>query len=110
MEIQSFESIRLAKTTLFYSDSQILLRYLCFNETLLDAALAPRIHHQLFPMEILYQRDLPEEIISGLKGLGHQMTTEKVWRGFSSITAIGREGNKLVTVNDPIRPGSSSVF
>lgn len=88
----------------------MLLRYLYFNESLWDAVHAPRIHHQLVPMRILYENGLPDEIVTELKAFGHAMEKADEELGFASLTAIGRDGNKLVAVNDPVRRGSSSVF
>lgn len=88
----------------------MLLRYLYFNETLWDAAHAPRIHHQLLPMQLVYENGFPEELVQGLKGLGHDVVENSGESGFASVTAIGRDGNNLVAINDPIRQGSSQVF
>lgn len=85
------------------------MRYLQFNESFWDAVHAPRIHHQLYPMEISFDDELPEEIVTGLKRLGHVMVKAPNI-GFASVTAIGRDGDKLVPVYHPIRGGSSSVF
>lgn len=88
----------------------MLLRYLYFNESVLNAVNAPRIHHQLLPMRIEYEDGLSKELIDGLHKLGHEMHKGPSDMGFASLTAIGRDGNKLIPVYDPRRLGSSSVF
>lgn len=86
------------------------MRYLYFNESLWNAVHAPRIHHQLLPMQIMYEEGLPDQIVTGLQSFGHSMVKANVDLGFASLTAIGREGNKLVAVYDPRRLGSTSIF
>lgn len=58
----------------------------------------------------IYENGLPDEIVTELKAFGHAMEKVDDKLGFASVTAIGRVGNKLVAVNDPVRRGSSSVF
>lgn len=86
------------------------MRYLYFNESLWNAVHAPRIHHQLLPMQIMYEEGLPDEIVTGLQSLGHNTIKANADLGFASLTAIGRDGNKLVAVYDPRRLGSTSIF
>lgn len=88
----------------------MLLRYLYFNESVRDAVRAPKIHHQLLPMRVIYEEGLADEIITGLGAMGHEMVKANFEIGFAAITAIGREGNKLVPVYDARRLGSASVF
>lgn len=86
------------------------MRYLYFNEAVWNAVHAPRIHHQLLPMHVIYEEGLSDEIVAGLSAIGHKMIKGTADHGFASLTAIGREGNKLVPVYDPRRRGSTSVF
>lgn len=88
---------------------QVIMRYLYFNENIRDAVSAPRIHHQLIPMRIEYEPGLSDEIIQGLQKIGHEMHLSPP-DGFVALTAISREGDKLVPVFDPRRLGSFSVF
>lgn len=86
------------------------MRYLYFNESIWNAVQAPRLHHQLLPMQITYEHRLDEDIVTGLESFGHKMSRANSDFGFTSLTAIGRDGNKLVPVYDPRRIGSTSVF
>lgn len=86
------------------------MRYLYFNESVWDAVHAPRMHHQLLPMQIIYEDGLPDEIVTGLQSFGHNMVKANADLGFASLTAIGRDGNKLVAVYDPRRLGSTAIF
>lgn len=86
------------------------MRYLYFNESVWDAVHAPRIHHQLLPMQLQYEKGVPDDIVAGLQSFGHKMVEGTPELGFAALTAIGRDGNKLVPVYDPRRLGSTSVF
>lgn len=87
-----------------------MLRYLYFNETIEEALSSRRIHHQLIPMHIVYENGLDEDIVQGLKKVGHQMIEGPYDSGFSSVTAIGVSDGKFSPVFDPRRQGSSSVI
>lgn len=87
-----------------------MLRYLYFNETLDEALSARRIHHQLIPMQIEYEAGLDEDIVEGLKKVGHKMFEGPYDSGFSSVTAISVSDDKYSPVFDPRRQGSSSVI
>lgn len=89
---------------------QVLLRYLYFNESVIDAVRAPRIHHQLAPMRLEYERGIPDDIVEGLRKIGHVMYESPSDSGFASLTAIGRDGKKLVPVFDHRRKGSLEVY
>lgn len=88
----------------------MLLRYLYFKEDVMTAVRAPRIHHQLAPMRLEYEEGIPDSIIEGLRVIGHQMYKAPSDSGFASLTAIGREGKKLMPVYDHRRMGSSEVY
>lgn len=60
-------------------------------------------------MRIDYEPGVPDGIVQGLQKIGHEMHLSPL-NGFVGLTAIGREGSKLVPVFDPQRLGSFSVF
>ncbi|XP_055301023.1 scoloptoxin SSD14-like isoform X2 [Sitodiplosis mosellana] len=91
------------------SVAYVLLRYLYFNESITDAVTAPRIHHQLAPMQLEYEQGIPDDIVKGLRDIGHVMYEIPPDSGFASLTAIAREGKKLVPVYDHRRKGSIEV-
>lgn len=88
----------------------MLLRYLYFNEPIETAVRAPRIHHQLAPMQLQYEEGIPEDIVNGLRKIGHEMVKSPSDSGFASLTAIGRDGKKIVPVYDHRRKGSLEVY
>lgn len=83
-----------------------MARYLFFNEGLRDAVHAPRIHHQLTPMELEYEHGISEAIVNVLADIGHKMSKTTVTSGFASLTAIRRSDDQLTAIYDPRRPGS----
>lgn len=89
---------------------QVLLRYLYFNESLVTAVRAPRLHHQLVPMELQYEEGFTDDIIDGLSKIGHKMVASPSDSGFAALTAIGREGKRLVPVFDHRRRGSIEIM
>lgn len=89
---------------------KVLLRYLYFNETIETAVHAPRLHHQLAPMQLDYELGIPDYIIHGLHNIGHKMFQSPSDSGFAALTAIGRSGNELIPVFDHRRKGSKSVY
>lgn len=91
-------------------DFQVLLRYLYFKETVEEAVHAPRIHHQLAPMELNYEEGISDEIINGLQKIGHKMVKAPSDSGFAALTAIGRNGKYFVPVYDHRRRGSVEVY
>lgn len=50
-----------------------LIRMLWFGDTIKSAIDAPRIHHQLVPMEVNYEYGILEQVVNGLKAIGHIM-------------------------------------
>lgn len=82
-----------------------------FKETTFEILSAPRFHHQLLPMEIVYEMGVSNHIHTGLEALGHKMVFyPRAEIGITCLTAIGRDGNKLVPVFDPRCAGSTSIL
>lgn len=89
----------------------MLLRHFYFNETLAQAVHAPRVHHQLMPMQLHYEPELNEEVREALLARGHRMTTSVYPGGFGSINAIESDRyGRVQALNDPRREGSLEVF
>lgn len=87
-----------------------IIRHLYFNESLQDAVHAPRIHHQLLPMQIDYEQNFDPALLTGLAAKGHDLFQSPPDSGFASLTAIAREGDKISAVFDPRRQGSAVIF
>lgn len=79
------------------------------NETLEDAVNSKRIHHQLLPMSVVHEKGFNEEILDGLRKLGHNVTEDSPVIGFTALTAISRARGYVEAVYDPRRYGSIEI-
>ena len=50
---------------------QVVLDVLGFGQTLTDSIKLPRLHHQLFPNEVVVEEEFADYYREGLKGKGH---------------------------------------
>ncbi|XP_055680915.1 glutathione hydrolase 1 proenzyme-like isoform X2 [Lutzomyia longipalpis] len=92
------------------SVSYLIMRHLLFNESLMDAMHAKRIHHQLAPMRVDFENGFSEEIIKGFSDRNHEVYEVSPGSGFAALTAISFDGaNRIDAVFDPRRNGSSSI-
>ena len=67
-----------------------------------EAIDAPRIHHQLYPMEVSYEYGVPKPVIEGLKALGHKTSR---YRTRGSIVCALAKFNKTIYANADYRKG-----
>ncbi|XP_045516741.1 glutathione hydrolase 1 proenzyme-like isoform X1 [Pieris brassicae] len=51
----------------------VAIRTLWLGQTIKEAVDAPRIHHQIFPMEVAYQYGVTVDILKGLRRKGHAL-------------------------------------
>lgn len=73
------------------------------KQGLLEAVDAPRLHQEIFPMELSYE--VPGELITQLKEVYGHNTVEM--KGITSaICALSREGDGILGVADGRRGGS----
>lgn len=79
------------------------------NDTLKEAIYAKRIHHQLLPMEVVYEEGYDPEILDGLRQIGHRVTKGVTVIGFTAVTAISRAKGYVEAVFDPRRYGSIQI-
>ncbi|XP_051160453.1 scoloptoxin SSD14-like isoform X2 [Leptopilina boulardi] len=78
----------------------VIARFLWMGNSLKESVDAARIHHQLFPMKVIYEYGIEKLIIDGLKKLGHQ--TMRYKNHGSVICAITRE-NETIFANADYR-------
>jgi gamma-glutamyltranspeptidase/glutathione hydrolase len=64
------------------------------------AVAAPRLHHQWFPPDLMYESKLPEALVAGLKARGHAMQI-LTSSSTSHIVARSRDGTGFVGAADP---------
>jgi gamma-glutamyltranspeptidase/glutathione hydrolase/leukotriene-C4 hydrolase len=72
------------------------------GNTIKEAVDAPRIHHQLIPMEVSYEYGVPKQIIDGLKAIGHKTSR---YRDRGSIVCILVKNNNTIYANADYRKG-----
>ncbi|CAG0913347.1 unnamed protein product [Notodromas monacha] len=75
---------------------------LMFSETLMDSTAAARFHHQLFPMEITAEKNFPEDILLGMRMIGHKVNGSE---GFASVVSIAKTPQGWNPVFDPRKIG-----
>jgi gamma-glutamyltranspeptidase/glutathione hydrolase len=84
-----------------------IVRRLEFNQSLADAVGSPRIHHQWIPKALMVEDDMPEEIITKLREMGHAI--EDIPPAQAGATqAVERNADGILTgVHDPRVPGKA---
>ena len=79
------------------------------GDSLEESINAKRIHHQLLPMNVVYEKGYAPEILDGLKNIGHNITEDEYVIGFTAVTAISRARGYVEAVFDPRRNGSFQI-
>lgn len=82
---------------------QTIIRRLDFGQTLSDAVASPRVHHQWRPDRVLAEEAVDQNVLEGLRKLGHKVDTVRTG-GVTQAVGYSVEG-KLVGVHDPRVPG-----
>lgn len=72
------------------------------GNTIKEAVDAPRIHHQLYPMQVAYEYGVPKPIIDGLKALGHKTAR---YRDRGSVICLLARVNNTIYANADFRKG-----
>lgn len=86
---------------------QVFARHIWMNESLKDVLLAKRIHHQLLPMEILYEEGFDQSLADALKEFGHKVVEKKNF--YTYMTAISRVSGHIEACFDLRRGGSTEI-
>ena len=73
-------------TKIITAVAQVLYRMLYLGQSVKQAVDARRLHHQLIPMEILYEEGVTQWMVDGLEKIGHK--TRKSSLGGSIVQAI----------------------
>jgi len=80
----------------------VLLGVLDGRQPLDEAMVGPRLHHQWMPDEIQFHSAVPEEIVIGLRKLGHTVSDKK---GTGIVQAIVVKGGEVTGACDPSKGG-----
>ncbi|CAB3359782.1 Hypothetical predicted protein [Cloeon dipterum] len=76
---------------------QTALRNLWLNQNIKEAIDAPRIHHQVYPMELKYEYGNVDRIVKGLEAIGHVTSR---YTGGSAVNGVARDGQFLTANSD----------
>ncbi|XP_055300761.1 scoloptoxin SSD14-like isoform X2 [Sitodiplosis mosellana] len=87
----------------------VFAKHLWLGESLEDSINAKRIHHQLLPMEVVFEKGYNPEILEGLRQIGHNISEDKPVIGFTAVTAISRANGYVEAMVDPRRYGSIQI-
>ncbi|XP_057374003.1 glutathione hydrolase 1 proenzyme-like [Daphnia carinata] len=79
-----------------------IIRNLWFGETIKEAIDSKRMHHQLFPMSLEYEKGFPARIVSDMMTRGHSVTSKLHGDG-AVVCGIAVEIDGLVYANSDWR-------
>ncbi|MFQ5653904.1 MAG: gamma-glutamyltransferase [Planctomycetota bacterium] len=79
---------------------QVLLNLFVHGLEAQAAVNAPKIHHQCLPDRIAHERELPADVLEGLRGRGHELR-ERSWIGDFQLIAVDRRRSLLLGASDP---------
>lgn len=82
------------------STALVIIRLLWLGENIKEAVDAPRIHHQLFPMEVHYEYGVLKDVVQKLQSLGHVM----IRKTESIVYALQKDEEKIVGTTDDRKP------
>ncbi|XP_037938425.1 scoloptoxin SSD14-like [Teleopsis dalmanni] len=89
------------------SVAQTILRYFMLNQSTDESVHAGRVHHQLAPMAVDIEPDVPQSTRDYLLKVGHHLNYLLPDKAYSALTAIGLKSGKTEPVCDRRRPGST---
>ncbi|KAG5872870.1 Glutathione hydrolase 1 proenzyme, partial [Gonioctena quinquepunctata] len=99
-------------TKITTASSLTIIRHLWFGMDLRSAVNEMRLHHQLFPMQIIFEGDYETkgmDIVNGLEKIGHKYDFKDDY-GFAAVASISKNPltGEVLGVCDDRRPGSVS--
>ncbi|CAG7717359.1 unnamed protein product [Allacma fusca] len=92
-------------TSITTSTTYVAIRNLWFNENIKEAIDAPRIHHQLAPMELQHENRLQDDWVKGLAQIGHKMAPVSL--ASSRVMGVARSTNGVLWANCDFRVACS---
>ncbi|XP_064634499.1 scoloptoxin SSD14-like isoform X2 [Lineus longissimus] len=90
--------------------SYVALRVLYFNETLMEATNALRIHHQWIPNTIVYENKFDQLVLDGLAAKGHAMKQLGANERGSVVQSINTNRGTLYGYADVRKGGCSDGY
>lgn len=80
-----------------------------FKETIEESVNGGRLHHQLAPMHIDTEAQVPIHIRAYLEKIGHVINVSPEGSGFAALTAIGVRTGSPKPIYDHRRVGSTAT-
>lgn len=88
-----------------------IIQHLFMNQTLKDSITSRRLHHQLAPMELLWETNFDYGIVSDLsEKFKHKIKENKPDGGFAAVVGIAQVNGIIEGAFDPRRGGSIEIF
>lgn len=78
------------------------MRTLWFGQNIKEAIDAPRIHHQLYPMEVQYEYGTLQQVVDGLEAIGHKT---KRYNDAGSVICALYNSSSWIQANADYRKG-----
>lgn len=88
-------------STIITTVMQVIMNVIDFGMNIQEAVDAPRIHHQWFPDEILFEkRGLSVDVVENLKAKGHAVVERKGFQGLAEGIIVDREKGMIYGATD----------
>ncbi|XP_023296132.2 scoloptoxin SSD14 [Lucilia cuprina] len=97
-------------TKITTSIATAIMKYLIFNETMHQSINDGRLHHQLAPMRIDAEIEVPINVRNYLTKVGHNLSILPAGSGFAAVTAIGVRTGVPEPFYDRRRVGSTATI
>ena len=91
------------------ANMQMVLNVLEYGMNIGDAAVAPRIHHQWFPDQLLIESGISPDTITLLRKKGQNINFNKYSEGMGSLQTVMSKDGMFYGYSDPRRPGAKAV-
>lgn len=91
------------------ANMQMVLNVLEYGMNIGDAAVAPRIHHQWYPEELLLESGISPDTIKLLRQKGHKINFTSNSSVMGSLQTVMSKDGQFYGYSDPRRPGAGAV-
>ena len=91
------------------ANMQMVLNVLEYGMNIGDAAIAPRIHHQWYPEELLLESGISPDTIKLLRKKGHKINFTRNSSVMGSLQTVMSKDGQFYGYSDPRRPGAGAV-
>jgi gamma-glutamyltranspeptidase/glutathione hydrolase len=85
---------------------QVIVDVIDYRMDIADAVAAPRVHHQWMPDQVRVERGFPEDVVSELRAMGHQVIEPL---GQTSVNSIAVTPHGPLGAPDPRTRGAEAA-